>query len=222
MRWRDAVWDAVRRLARTTGQSFTREQLIAQEMANIVRDTGSTGATTGQTLSRVLQELRDDGLLLFDARGRYRLSMATRRVADVDLAADTQRAMLVQARVGQGRFRTGLLMRWGRHCPLTGIGELGLLRASHIIAWRACASDGERLDPENGLLLSALWDAAFDRGLVSFADDGAAVAYPALGHPARRALRLAEVPKLGRLTSGNRARLRVHRAFCETGEWATT
>lgn len=57
-------------------------------------------------------------------------------------------------------------------CPLTGITDPALLRASHIIAWKDCASDADRLDVHNGLLLSALWDAAFDRGLVTFDDDG--------------------------------------------------
>lgn len=55
---------------------------------------------------------------------------------------------------------------------LTGISDTALLRASHIIPWKDCASDRERLDVHNGLLLSALWDAAFDRGLVTFGDDG--------------------------------------------------
>ena len=45
-----------------------------------------------------------------------------------------------------------------------------LLLASHIIPWTACETDAERLNPDNGLILSALWDAAFDKGLVSFTD----------------------------------------------------
>jgi hypothetical protein len=48
---------------------------------------------------------------------------------------------------------------------------LRLPRASHIVPWSDC-DDVQRLDVHNGLLLSALWDAAFDKGLVSFNDDG--------------------------------------------------
>jgi putative restriction endonuclease len=40
--------------------------------------------------------------------------------------------------------------------------------------WADCASDAERLDPFNGLLLAVHWDAVFDCGLVTFADDGTA------------------------------------------------
>ena len=43
-----------------------------------------------------------------------------------------------------------------------------LLRASHIIPWKHCRTDATRLDVHNGLLLSALRDAAFDRGWVTF------------------------------------------------------
>jgi putative restriction endonuclease len=46
------------------------------------------------------------------------------------------------------------------------------VRASHIVPWAECDNDAHRLDVHNGLLLSALWDAAFDAGLISFADDG--------------------------------------------------
>ena len=63
---------------------------------------------------------------------------------------------------------------WNGPCPLSGIAEPELLRASHIVPWAACESDAERLDVHNGLLLSALWDAAFDKGLTSFADGGSA------------------------------------------------
>jgi len=47
---------------------------------------------------------------------------------------------------------------------MTGITDPALLRASHIKLWAACASDAERLDVHNSLLLSSFWDAAFDRG----------------------------------------------------------
>ena len=46
-----------------------------------------------------------------------------------------------------------------------------VLRASHIKPWRAC-SDKDRLDPNNGILLSANLDALFDSGLISFDDNG--------------------------------------------------
>jgi hypothetical protein len=100
----------------------------------------------------------------------------------------TEAERLVVQRIGQDVFRASLLAYWGARCPLTGIVDVGLLRASHIKAWRACTSDAERLDVHNGLLLSALWDAAFDRGLVTFEDDGTPRFAPTLGAEARAAL----------------------------------
>jgi predicted restriction endonuclease len=86
-------------------------------------------------------------------------------------------------RVGQDIFRAALLDYWGGRCPLTGIADPGLLRASHIVPWAECDTD-----VHNGLLLSALWDAAFDGGLVSFADDGTVLTAASSSHVAEAAL----------------------------------
>jgi len=92
------------------------------------------------------------------------------RVADLPRTTEAER--FVVQRIGQDIFRARLMDYWHGRCPLTGISEPALLRASHIIPWSECESDAERLDVHNGLLLSALWDAAFDAGLVTFDDDG--------------------------------------------------
>jgi predicted restriction endonuclease len=93
---------------------------------------------------------------------------------------------------------------------MTGITERALLRASHIKPWADC-TDAERLDVYNGLLLSALWDAAFDRGLVSFADDGLVLASPRLGKEEREALGLARASPLQGLRGAHRVNLAQHR-----------
>jgi predicted restriction endonuclease len=100
---------------------------------------------------------------------------------------------------------------WGGRCPLTGITNADLLRASHIVPWAECDTDEKRLDVHNGLLLSALWDAAFDAGLVSFADDGAAIASSRLTSDAAAALGLNNAKKLTGLTAGHLANLVWHR-----------
>ena len=81
----------------------------------------------------------------------------------------------------------------------------------------ACAKSrqsiiAERLDVHNGLLLSALWDAAFDRGLISFADNGTVLASPELSETARAALALENAPSLVGLRNAHRANLARHRA----------
>ena len=84
--------------------------------------------------------------------------------------SERTRKQLIDARRGQGEFRRGLLQRWGG-CSVTGCSVNEVLRASHIKPWKH-ASDQERVDVNNGLLLSATLDALFDRGLVSFGNDG--------------------------------------------------
>lgn len=73
--WSEAVTDAVRRVAATKPDCvFNRRDLIAQEGARMCADTGTTGETPMQTVSRELQQLRDKGVLEFvDDRGTYRL-----------------------------------------------------------------------------------------------------------------------------------------------------
>jgi hypothetical protein len=126
-----------------------------------------------------------------------------------DLPRVTEAERLVVQRVGQDIFRASLLAYWSGRCPLTGIADPALLRASHIKPWSACDTDAERLDVYNGLLLSALWDAAFDAGLVTFEDDGSPKFATDLGEEARSLLRWqAPLP----LTSRHRAYLAWHRA----------
>lgn len=112
-------------------------------------------------------------------------------------------------RIGQDIFRTSLLEYWQSRCPLTGITDPALLRASHIIPWKVCGSDAERLDVHNGLLLSALWDAAFDKGLLTFDDDGMPEFSPLLSAPARAALHWQSPIQL---TDKHRLRLAWHRS----------
>lgn len=105
------------------------------------------------------------------------------------LPTTTEAERLVVQRVGQDIFRDRLLAYWQGCCPLTGITDTALLRASHIVPWADCETDAERLDVHNGLLLSALWDAAFDRGLVTFDPAGKPEFSPLLGEAARAELR---------------------------------
>lgn len=112
-------------------------------------------------------------------------------------------------RIGQDIFRACLMEYWQSRCPLSGITDPALLRASHIIPWKVCESDAERLDVHNGLLLSALWDAAFDKGLVTFDDGGRPEFSPSLSEAARTSLWW-QSPV--RLTDKHRERMRWHRA----------
>jgi hypothetical protein len=128
------------------------------------------------------------------------------------LPRETEIERWIVQRIGQDTFREALLLYWSGRCPLTGITDPDLLRASHIIPWKDCATDAERLDVNNGLLLSSLWDAAFDGGLVSFEDDGLPIASALLSAPAIEALGIGTAGRIEPLTVGHRARLAVHRS----------
>lgn len=126
-----------------------------------------------------------------------------------NLPKSTEAERLVVQRIGQDIFRAGLMDYWQGRCPLTGITDPALLRASHIVPWAHCDNDAERLNVHNGLLLSALWDAAFDQGLVTFNDDGEPLFSPTLSEQARSRLGWQEpLP----LTDQHRIRLAKHRA----------
>ena len=73
MEWQDAVRHAIRRHCRaTTSDIFTRKDLIKNQMERFIDDTASTGATPAQTLSKILQQLRDAGEIEFiDNDGTY-------------------------------------------------------------------------------------------------------------------------------------------------------
>ncbi|MFA7368262.1 MAG: HNH endonuclease [Kiritimatiellales bacterium] len=75
----------------------------------------------------------------------------------------------VKARVNQSFFRKMILATYETRCCVTGMNFKEVLRASHIVAWSA--DEENRLNPANGLCLSATYDAAFDRHLISFDED---------------------------------------------------
>lgn len=127
-----------------------------------------------------------------------------------DLPRTTEAERLVVQRIGQSIFRTSLLEYWNGQCPLTGITDAALIRASHIVPWKDCVSDVERLDVHNGLLLSALWDAAFDCGLVTFDNKGRPEFSPQLSAAGAAELRW-QTPI--RLTEKHLIRLEWHRVY---------
>lgn len=81
----------------------------------------------------------------------------------------TDRIVRAKHRLGQDIFRAMLLDIYSSKCCLTGIDIPEVLRASHIIPW--AENSTTRLNPENGLCLSATYDAAFDKYLITFDED---------------------------------------------------
>ena len=84
----------------------------------------------------------------------------------------TASLQLVEVRSKQSLFKRRLL-HIEKQCRMTGIADLRFLRASHIKPWAKCANGDERVDGSNGLLLSPHADFLFDRGWITFEDNGA-------------------------------------------------
>lgn len=78
-------------------------------------------------------------------------------------------AELGRARIGQGLYRDKLLEECP-FCPVTLINDERLLIASHIKPW-AVSNSKEKTDPQNGYMLSPLYDKLFDRGFITFTED---------------------------------------------------
>ena len=97
--------------------------------------------------------------------------------------SQTEKERLVAARLGQGRFRSEVLARWGHRCAVSGATTLQAIRASHCQPWRV-GTNAQRLDPANGLPLVATLDALFDVGLITFGEDGRVRASPQLADTA--------------------------------------
>ncbi|MFT4574457.1 MAG: hypothetical protein ACI85E_001664 [Marinomonas primoryensis] len=102
---------------------------------------------------------------------------------------ETERIGLVTSRVGQGYYRQQILEKWDGKCPISGINIKSILISSHIVPWSEC-TDEERLDVDNGILLSPNFDSLFDRHLITFNDDGLIQISPSISREDREALRL--------------------------------
>lgn len=133
------------------------------------------------------------------------------RILDQEVETATTKDALVQARLGQGAFRRDLLSMWEGGCALTGCTIAEILRASHIRPWRE-STNRQRLDPNNGLLLEATLDALFDRGLISFSDEGTILVRDSISAADRQ--RLGLDGRLRKPLNADQKRyLRMHREY---------
>jgi hypothetical protein len=137
---------------------------VPAEMAAVLR-----GLLQGQ-----VEEVEGASVVDFDpadVREQQRLS------ADTTIT-ETQKQQLVNARVGQGLFRSRVEMIEPA-CRITGVADRRFLRASHVKPW-ATSTNAEKLDGNNGLMLAPHVDHLFDKGFISFSDDGSALVSPLL------------------------------------------
>ncbi|MBI5429478.1 MAG: HNH endonuclease [Nitrosomonadales bacterium] len=169
-----------------------------------------TSAPSEDNTSPQQQETEGNGLnSVFSTSAQMKLD------TDTPSLTTSERDAVVKVRYGQGEFREALFKEDGERCWMSGIEGRRLLVASHIKPWSHCKDDLEsRGQPDNGLLLSSLWDAAFDVGLISFDEDWQVITSAELSLSAKQALSLDQhtaLPDKFR-KNGRRKFLAYHRA----------
>lgn len=112
--------------------------------------------------ARLTQQLREE-------RGDSGHALDDDAPTDLDDYSGEARLALTEQRVKQNFFRRAVLSSYRGRCCMSGLSEPRLLVASHIVPWKSDKSN--RLNPRNGLCLSALHDRAFDRNLIALSDE---------------------------------------------------
>lgn len=147
-----------------------------------ITSTGRSGLNNASSLDReIWAEFNADWEGLAIECTRLRVDLAKSRGAPLaatldddesvgleDFTGETRRVVTEQ-RIKQHFFRRAVLSSYRGRCCMSGLSEPRLLLASHIVPWSK--DKANRLNPSNGLCLSALHDRAFDRGLITLADD---------------------------------------------------
>lgn len=108
--------------------------------------------------------------LIFDQQNTPLMDVKVDTESD-SIEVDTSSEAIVKVRKGQQKFRQRIVKYWNGQCCLTGLDKTEILIASHIVPWEL-ASNKERLDKFNGLLLSPNADKLFDKGFISFDKSG--------------------------------------------------
>lgn len=157
-------------------RKITRDEISADFIARFDDRSSPSLFSNRKTLNQIYMAHlpADAGMFLLEATQQSKLldeALIDAGNASSKKISKTTRESLIQARLGQGKFRADLIKRWDGKCALTGLQNINLMVASHIDAWALCNNE-ERLDVNNGLLLASHIDRLFDQGLISFSDSG--------------------------------------------------
>lgn len=143
----------------------------------------------------------------------------TRNIENDTSIPETEKMSLVLSRRGQGRFKENV-RKLEKMCRITKVDKIEHLVASHCKPWRD-SSNEERLDGENGLLLTPTIDHLFDRGFISFENNGDLIVSPVANKPSlvKMGVAVDEKINVGEFSEGQRNYLDFHRSdvFLEQG-----
>lgn len=122
----------------------------------------------------------------------------------------SERESIIKSRIGQGKYREKLLEECP-YCPITMVNDERLLIASHIKPW-VKSNNEEKVDPKNGFMFTPTYDKLFDRGFISFEDDGTMLVSPWLSPMNQKRLDVFNGKKIKTLpTKGRENYLLYHR-----------
>ncbi len=119
------------------------------------------------------QLIQKDNYLIdkvFNFLDKFKTIIECKNIENKKELTETEIETLIKLRIGQSKYREELINYWNG-CSVTGYENKGLLIASHIKPWKD-SSNMEKLDVYNGLLLIPNLDKLFDRGYISFNDNG--------------------------------------------------
>lgn len=140
-----------------------------------ILSTGRHGMSSGVTVCKpVWDEFCNDHERLFFEAECIKAKMLKQPIEQRLGLTDTNlqgkvRESVVRQRVNQNVFRTMILNNYDNTCAITGINIPNMLIASHIVPW--ADDEANRLNPENGICLSPLYDRAFDKGFIGIDED---------------------------------------------------
>ena len=169
----------VKELAQIIGRSDNSAALRLVNFAACdpyIIESGRTGMPAGIPVCKpIWDEFAGDKERLFMEAERIKAEMLRRPIEQVLAISQKEfegreRESVIRQRVNQSVFRTMVLYNYEDRCAITGINIPELLIASHIIPWSE-STPQQRLSPENGICLSALYDKAFDKGLITVSPD---------------------------------------------------
>ncbi len=185
--WHQAVLSALTRFSlRHQTIQIERAPFLAEELDLIIQQTDSAGRTPSQTVSRVLQELRDEGNLFFSNTGIYTFNRVEVDAAKEDFpddvlenAAETGNLSIgdiyvsdehkqTRVRKGMNALRSATLKHYRNSCALCDVSDTRLLVTSHIARWADRPEARGKLS--NLICYCSLHDKLFEHGYFSLLD----------------------------------------------------
>lgn len=162
---------------------------LAMKLANIasldpvIRDSGRKGLSGSSRTDRDMwEEMTFDwerfSKEVMEAEQSIGVTVDPQEEEETASYQGMNKTVTTQVRIGQAFFRKCVLSAYGYMCSISGLSIPQLLIASHIVPWRV--DEHNRLNPYNGLCLSALHDKAFDAGWISVDSDFTILVSPLL------------------------------------------